>query len=70
MLLFFAGVSPDVMNHSGSRWENVAAKNVVATRMAAGPGDGHHGDDHGGDHGDGHGGDHGDDHGEGHNDGH
>jgi caa(3)-type oxidase subunit IV len=26
MLLFFAGVAPDVMKHEGQNWENVAAK--------------------------------------------
>jgi caa(3)-type oxidase subunit IV len=26
MLLFYAGVSPDVMEHHGRNWENVAAK--------------------------------------------
>ena len=29
MGLLFAGVAPDVMNHEGQRWENVAAKKVV-----------------------------------------
>lgn len=68
MVLFFAGVSPDVMNHDGSRWENVAAKKAIQTRLAAGEG-GHHGE-HGGDHGHEHGDD---DHGKtekGHDDGH
>ena len=70
MVLFFAGVSPDVMNHDGSRWENVAAKKAIQKRLDAGPG-GHHGDESHGDHGDGHGDDHGDDHGKkGHDDGH
>lgn len=27
MLLFYAGVSPDVMQHRGRQWENVAAQN-------------------------------------------
>jgi len=27
MFLFYAGVAPDVMNHRGRRWENVAAMN-------------------------------------------
>lgn len=30
MVLFFAAVSPDVMNHDGTRWENVAAKEATA----------------------------------------
>jgi len=29
MLLFFAGVAPDVMRHDGQNWENVAAKDEV-----------------------------------------
>ena len=29
VLLFFGGVSPDVMKHDGARWENTAAKKVV-----------------------------------------
>ena len=52
MVLFFAGVAPDVMNHEGSNWVNHAAKAEVARGMAAGSG--HHGDDHGA-----HGGEHG-----------
>lgn len=68
--MFFAGVAPDVMNHEGTRWENVAAKQAVIDGVAAGEaagahGHGHgHGDDHGDGHGDGHGDDHGDDHGD------
>jgi caa(3)-type oxidase subunit IV len=30
MFLFFAGVSPDVMEHHGRNWENVAAKQETA----------------------------------------
>jgi caa(3)-type oxidase subunit IV len=30
MFLFYAGVSPDVMEHHGRNWENVAAQNEVA----------------------------------------
>jgi caa(3)-type oxidase subunit IV len=30
MALFMAGVSPDVLNHEGSNWENVAAQAAVA----------------------------------------
>ena len=40
MVLFFAAVSPDVMNHHGTRWENVAAKAEVERGLAAGSG--HH----------------------------
>ncbi len=29
MLLLFAGVAPDVMNHEGDGWENLAAKEAV-----------------------------------------
>ncbi len=29
MLLFFAGVAPDVMEHKGQNWENVAAETEV-----------------------------------------
>lgn len=29
MFLFYAGVSPDIMEHHGRNWENVAAKNEV-----------------------------------------
>lgn len=68
MGLFFAGVSPDVMNHNGSNWENVAAKRVVAEGLAEGEAGGH---GHGGDHGDaGHGDEagHGEAAGEGHGD--
>ncbi len=36
MVLFFAAVSPDVMKHEGTRWENVAAKAEVARGLAAG----------------------------------
>ena len=52
MVLFFAGVAPDVMNHEGHRWENVAAKKAVIEGVAAGEAAGHgHGHGHGG-HGD------------------
>ena len=66
MGLFFAGTATDVMNHNGSNWVNVAARDAVARGMAAGEAGGH---GHGGDHGEaGHGEDHGaaghgDDHG-------
>ena len=73
MAMFVAGVSPDVLNHHGHNWENVAAKKEIARALAAGP-SGHHGDEHAGDHGGDHapaeGGDHapaeGGDHGGGH----
>lgn len=34
LILFFAGVSPDVMKHDGSNWSNVAAKAEVERRLA------------------------------------
>jgi caa(3)-type oxidase subunit IV len=43
MVLFFAGVAPDVMNHDGSNWTHKSAKAEVARGLAAGSG-------HGGDH--------------------
>ena len=44
MLLFFAGVAPDVMKHQGQRWENRAAKQAVERGLAesAVRGGGHH----------------------------
>lgn len=63
MVLMFFGVAADVMNHEGSRWENVAAKAEVERALKAeAEGGGHHGE-HGGDHGEAHGDDHGDSHG-------
>lgn len=56
MVLFFAGVAPDVMNHEGTNWENLAAKAEIERALAA---QAEGGDHHGGDHGDDHGGDHG-----------
>lgn len=57
MFLMFFGVAADVMNHEGSRWENVAAKAEIERALAEqAAGGGHHGE-HGGDHGEG---DHGD----------
>lgn len=47
MFLFFAAVAPDVMNHKGSNWVNVAAEAEVARGLAAGDGHGGH-DAHGG----------------------
>jgi caa(3)-type oxidase subunit IV len=56
MVLFFAAVAPDVMNHDGSRWENVAAKKVTADAAAhAADAGGAHGAPASGAHGGGHG---------------
>ena len=47
MVLFFAGTAPDVMNHEGTNWENVAAKAEIARALAeaeAGGGHGEHGE--------------------------
>ena len=49
MLLFFAGVAPDVMKHKGQHWENVAAEAEVQRGLQeneeAGQGHGeHHGE--------------------------
>jgi caa(3)-type oxidase subunit IV len=44
VFLFYAGVSPDVMEHHGRNWENVAAKQETERAMkehAANP-EGHH----------------------------
>lgn len=35
MFLFYAGVAPDVMNHRGRRWENVAALNETQRALKA-----------------------------------
>jgi len=35
MLLFFAGVSPDVMKHKGQNWENVAAEAEIERALEA-----------------------------------
>ncbi|HKU43600.1 MAG TPA: cytochrome C oxidase subunit IV family protein [Polyangiales bacterium] len=44
MFLFYAGVSPDVMEHHGRNWENVAAKQETerALREHAAHPEGHH----------------------------
>ena len=55
MVLLFAAIAPDIQNHSGDKWENVAAKAAVIRGIEKGK-TGHHGDGHGDDH-------HGDDHG-------
>ena len=67
MFLFFFAVAPDVMNHEGSRWENVAAKSWIEKQAAYEEANAGH---HGGGHGDAHGGGHGDAHGDGHEGGH
>ncbi len=46
MLLFFAGVSPDVMKHEGQNWENVAAKKEIERALEAEGAA--HGEEHGG----------------------
>ncbi len=35
VLLFFAGVAPDVMKHKGQNWENVAAEAEIERALAA-----------------------------------
>jgi len=51
MALFFFAVAPDVMNHEGTNWDNVAAKAAVERGMEAGDPAQHHaegGAEHGG----------------------
>lgn len=48
MLLFFAGVAPDVMKHEGQNWENVAAQEEVERALEAEGRAGH--GEHGGAH--------------------
>ena len=43
MGLFYAGVSPDVMNHRGRQWENVAAQREVDRAMTKAATEGEHG---------------------------
>ncbi|TPV95728.1 MAG: caa(3)-type oxidase subunit IV [Myxococcales bacterium FL481] len=43
MLLFFAGVAPDVLNHDGHQWENQAAKAEIERAMKAAEASGHAG---------------------------
>ena len=50
MVLLYGGVAPDVQNHEGARWENVAAKEAVQHGLA----EGEHGGGHGSGHGEGH----------------
>ena len=55
MLVFYFGVAPDVMNHEGRNWKNVAAETEVerATKQykEEAKHGAHHGSDHGKDHG-------------------
>lgn len=43
MVVFFAGVAPDVMNHDGDQWTNQAAKQEVERALAAEQANGGHG---------------------------
>ena len=43
MVMFFAAVGVDVMNHEGARWANVAATQSIARGLAAGDPASHHG---------------------------
>ena len=56
MLLFYAGVSGDVMNHTGRNWSNVAAKQETerALKYIQAHPHGHHGDGEAEAEGDGH----------------
>lgn len=51
MFLFYAGVSPDVMEHHGRNWKNVAAQHEVKRALAQ---HNEHGDAEHGEHGEGH----------------
>lgn len=51
MFLFYAGVSPDVMEHHGRNWKNVAAQHEVKRAMLEHSEHGEHGE---GEHGEGH----------------
>jgi caa(3)-type oxidase subunit IV len=45
MVLFFAGVSVDVLNHEGANWDNVAAKQEIErAEKEHAEGGGHHGE--------------------------
>lgn len=52
MLLFFAGVAPDVMKHEGQNWENTSAKAEIERGLeaeaAAAAAKGEHGEAHDG----------------------
>lgn len=41
MLLLFSATAPDIMKHSGQRWENKAAQAAVERGLAAGEHDAH-----------------------------
>lgn len=48
LLVFFAGVAPDVMEHEGANWNNVAAKKEIADAEAVNAQQhGEHGSEHG-----------------------
>jgi cytochrome c oxidase subunit IV len=46
MLLFFAGVAPDVMKHKGQNWENVAVEAEIDRALEAQKSDSHGGEHH------------------------
>jgi len=46
MVLFFAGVSPDVMKHEGQNWENVAAEAEVDRALKSQESDSHGAEHH------------------------
>ena len=48
MLLFFAGVAPDVMKHQGQNWDNVAAKDEIERGLEEEAARAKHGGAHGG----------------------
>jgi len=58
LVVFFAAISPDVMNHEGRRWDNVAAKAEVDRMMARGAEGAEHGHHEGSEHGAAGGGEH------------
>jgi caa(3)-type oxidase subunit IV len=58
LVLFFAAVSPDVLNHSGDKWTNVGATQATLDGIEQGKSQLHH---HGDSHDEGHGTAHGDD---------
>lgn len=47
MFLFYSGVAPDVMRHSGRQWENVAAQQETQRALAEHAQGGEHGGEHG-----------------------
>lgn len=48
MLVFYGGTAPDVLNHRGRNWENVAAQHEVIVREEAGGMPMEHHGEHGG----------------------